>query len=42
MEKKLAKYKHHENYSEPLEIIFCCASCHTWLNNERRFKEQYE
>lgn len=30
--KELAKYKHHNNYSKPLEVIFCCSMCHNKLD----------
>jgi len=37
-DKELAHYKHHDDYSKPLEVIFCCSGCHTKLNNVRRLK----
>lgn len=33
-----AREKHHEDYSKPLEIIFCCSPCHYYLNRERKQK----
>lgn len=36
---RLATQKHHEDYSKPFEVVFCCTSCHTKLNNERGLKQ---
>lgn len=30
---------HHEDYSKPLEIIWCCPKCHDRLDRERRRRE---
>jgi len=39
-DERLAKHKHHEDYSKPLEVVFCCNSCHNKLNNVRRLKNE--
>lgn len=33
---RLANIKHHEDYSKPYEVIFCCKSCHYELDLQRR------
>ena len=30
---------HHEDYSRPLDIIWCCPKCHDRLDQERRMRE---
>jgi len=35
---KPAIQKHHEDYNKPLEVLFCCVSCHNKLNIQRRLK----
>lgn len=37
--KKSKLEAHHEDYTKPLEIIWCCKSCHGLLDRERRKKE---
>ena len=38
--KNLATEKHHEDYSKPLEVIFCCRNyCHAILDKERKKRE---
>lgn len=39
-ETKPAIQKHHEDYSKPLEVAFCCNHCHYELNIQRRLKCQ--
>lgn len=34
--KELAAQRHHEDYSKPLEVIFCCRLCHTELDRKKR------
>ena len=36
---ELAKQKHHEDYSKPLEVKFVCRKCHNRLNTKRKGKE---
>ena len=36
---RLAKQRHHEDYSKPLEVIFVCRDCHAELDRLRRIKE---
>jgi hypothetical protein len=38
-ENKMATLKHHDDYSKPYEIIFCCKSCHYELDFQRRARE---
>lgn len=30
---------HHEDYDQPLEVVWCCQDCHVKLDAERREKE---
>jgi len=38
-EKRLAKVRHHEDYSKPLEVILCCKICHYQLDLQRQARE---
>lgn len=38
-DKKLKLEKHHKNYSKPLEVVWCCRSCHGKLDRIRREAE---
>ena len=31
---------HHEDYSKPLDVIWCCHLCHTDIHNNKRKKEE--
>ena len=37
---KLAKIRHHEDYSKPLQVILCCKRCHGLLDEQRHIKEE--
>jgi hypothetical protein len=37
---ELATQRHHEDYSKPLEVIFCCRLCHENLDRNRREREK--
>ena len=36
--KRLARERHHPNYSKPLKVILCCKKCHIKLDETRRQK----